>query len=97
MTLIDEGKFLVKETPANKIWKKQLGNHCLIIIEITDSCNDHQRVSPPINVSISESKTSLRTTRLEAWGTSLKRTPAPGVALNEIHPLGNFHKQKYRS
>ena len=32
--------------------------------------------------------------RLEAWGSSLKRTPAPGVALNEIHPLGNFHKQE---
>ena len=75
----------------------ELGNHCLIITEITDSCNDHQRVSPPVNVSINESKTILHMTRLEAWGSSLKRTPAPGVALNEIHPLSNFHKQKYRS
>lgn len=69
----------------------ELGNHCLIITEITDSCNDHQRVSPSVLAS-NESKTILHDETGGMW-VLLKDTCS---RVNDIHPLSNF-PDKYRS
>lgn len=51
MTLTDEGKFLMKETPPNKSGRNDgIRKSSSCNTEITDSGTDHQRINPPISV-----------------------------------------------